>query len=120
MFVSPINRTDRQLPDQIQDLYDGVGMLVNALNEERDTRATRTVYAGSAASGTVAVDDALRGGHIFLAVIGGVPTLAVKYGQSIAARGGNKDTTVSLTATVNGETMTYSASGTLEALILIL
>ena len=120
MFISPINRTDRKLPDQIQDLYDGVGGLVNALNAERDTRATRTVYAGSAASGTAAVDDALRGGHLFLAVIGGVPTLAVKYGQSIAARGGNNSTTVSLTATVNGETMTYSASGTLDALILIL
>lgn len=120
IFEKPINRTGRNLPEQIQALYDGVGTLVEQLNTERATRATGAAYTGSAPNGTAAVGDDIRGGRIYMAVIGGVPVLAVRYENKIAARGGDNTTTVSLSATLAAGSMTFSASGTLDALFVIL
>ena len=120
IFEKPINRTGRNLPEQVQALYDGVGVLVEQLNTERATRATGTAYTGSAATGTAAVGDDILGGRIYIAVIGGVPALAVRYENKIAARGGDNATAVSLSATLAAGVMTFSASGTLDALIVIL
>lgn len=124
IFDKPINRTGRNLPEQVQALYDDVGTLVEQLNTERATRATGAAYTGSAASGTAAVGDDILGGRVYIAVIGGVPTLAVryenKYENKIAARGGDNTTTVSLSATLAAGSMTFSASGTLDALFVIL
>ena len=120
IFEKPINRTGQDLPEQVQALYDGVGTLVEQLNTERATRATGAAYTGSAASGTAAVGDDIRGGRVYIAVIGGVPTLAVRYENKIAARGGDNATAVSLSATLAAGAMTFSASGTLDALIVIL
>ena len=72
----------------------------------------------------MSVGDDIRGGRIYMAVIGGVPVLAVryenKYENKIAARGGDNTTTVSLSATLAAGSMTFSASGTLDALFVIL
>ena len=62
----------------------------------------------------------LYAGNELNAVIGGVPTLAVRYENKIAARGGDNATAVSLSATLAAGGMTFSASGTLDALIVIL
>ena len=35
IFEKPINQTERNLPEQVQALYDGVGVLVEQLNTER-------------------------------------------------------------------------------------
>lgn len=119
-FEKPINRTARALPEQVQALYDGVGALVEQLNSERAAQATAAAYTGNTATGVTAVGDDILGGHVYIAVIGGVPTLAVRYENKIAARGGNNTATVSLSATLAAGAMTFSASGTLDALIVIL
>ena len=116
----PINRTALGLPEQIQTLYDCVGALVEQLNSEQATRASATAYTGGTATGTAAVGNDILGGHIYIAVIGGVPALAVRYGNKIAARGGNNTTVASLSATLAAGVMTFSASDTLDALIVIL
>lgn len=120
IFDKPINKTEQGLSEQVQALYDGVGTLVEQLNTERTTRAAGAAYTGSAASGTAAVGDDILGGRVYIAVIGGVPTLAVRYENKIAARGGNNATAVSLSASLAAGVMTFSASGTLDALIVIL
>ena len=120
IFEKPINRTGQGLPMQVQALYDGVGVLIEQLNTERATRATATAYTGTASSGTVSVGDDILGGRVYMAVIGGVPVLAARYENKIAARGGDNATTVSLGATLAAGKMTFTASGTLDALFVIL
>lgn len=120
IFEKPINRTGQSLPMQVQALYDGVGTLVEQLNAERAARATAAAYTGTAKSGTVSVGDDILGGRIYMAVIDDVPVLAARYENKIAARGGDNTTTVSLSATLAAGSMTFSASGTLKALFVIL
>lgn len=120
IFEKPINRTGQALPTQVQALYDGVGTLVEQLNTERATRATAAAYTGTVPSGTVPVGDDILGGRIYMAVIGGVPVLAARYENRIAARGGDSATVVSFSAALAAGEMTFTASGKLDALFVIL
>ena len=119
LFQKPQYDSEKKLGENLSTLFDSVARLVEDMNRERTDGNLMVVYSGNVSSGTVTVPLDTVGYTLFIAVIGGVPTLAVQHGGMIAGRGGNAVTATYLTATVAGTQMTFEASGTLEKLIVL-
>lgn len=119
LFQKPRYDSEKKLGENLSALFDSVARLIEDMNRERTDGNLKVVYSGNVSSGTVTVPLDTVGYTLFIAVIGGIPTLAVQHGGIIAARGGNAATVTYLTATVAGTQMTFEASGTLEKLIVL-
>lgn len=120
MLEKPCFQNDKSVSENVEALYEGICAMVETMNRERATSARNVVYSGTVASGTATVSTDTSGHVLFVAVIGGVPTLAVLSDGVLAARGGNKDSEASLTGTVLGAQLTFSASAPLQKLIVII
>lgn len=120
LFSKPQYDDSKKLNENVKNLFNGVSKMVEQMNRERSTGNAQIVYSGTTSSGTAAVPLETICYSLFIAIIGGVPTLAVQYGGVIAARGGDKANTRTLTGTIKGTTFTFDASDTLDKLIVLL
>lgn len=119
LHEKPLYRDEKDLQTNVRALFENTGKLVDALNGDRTTSAMKVIYGGTVSSGTATVPLETAGYRLFLAVIGGVPTLAVQHEGVLAARGGNAETETAMTATIYGGKMTFSATSSLDKLIVI-
>lgn len=120
LYEKALYNDEKDLQANVRKLFENTGKLVDALNGDRTTSAANVIYSGTVSSGTVTVPLETAGHRLFVAVIGGVPTLAALSDGVLAARGGNAETETALTATVYGNKMTFSSSAVLEKLIVVI
>lgn len=119
LFSKPV-MTGKSAEEHIRDLYVYLDDLIETLNKERSTSYLQVLYTGSAASGTVSAPETVYLGRLFIAVIGGVPILAVRNENMICGRGGGTENEATMSLTLTGKNMTFTATAALEKLILIL
>lgn len=115
-FESPIFDNGKSLSKNVEELFCGVGTIANQLNEERSTKADKVIFANGDPSGTVTVPLETARYRVFIAVIYGVPVLCALYKGMLSGRGNDEY----ISGTLAGTTLTYSASGMLNALIAIM
>lgn len=120
LYDKPRYADDKSTDDNLREMYNYTATLVEGINRDKSTSARKAVYAGTTSSGTVTLPADAMGGTLFVAVIGGVPCLAVCHEGALCARGGNADTEVYMTATLRGTTLSFSASHALRKLIVLL
>lgn len=120
MYRKAIYQKDKGTQANVEEIFAAVGSLVDDLNGDGATSADNVIYSGTVSSGTATVPLETAGHKVFVAVIGGVPTLAALSDGVLAARGGNAETETALTATVYGNKMTFSSSAVLEKLIVVI
>lgn len=120
LLAKPVISGGNSTEERIRNLYTYLNDFIETLNKERSTAHLQVLYAGSVLSGTVPAPEAVYAGHLFMAVIGGVPIAAVRHDNLICGRGGDAGTEAALTLNLTGRNMTFSATAVLEKLILIL
>ena len=120
LFEKPHYDSEIDLKRNMENMYSSFGRFIEQMNRERSTGNLPVIYSGTVSSGTVAVPQDIAGHSLMIAVIGGVPVIAVQYGGKIAARGGDASTAANLSATIAGTQMTFSASASLDKLIILL
>ena len=111
-FKSPFYDKKKPLAENVEELFGNMAEMSAMLNAERSTKTDNIIFANGGTSGTVTVPLDSSRYRLLIAVVGGKPRLCALYKGKL-----NGD---DVSGTIAGTTMTYSASGTLDALIAII
>lgn len=115
-FNSPLYNKDKSLSQNVEELFNGMGDMARALNKERASSARNVIFANGASSGTATVPLDTARHTLLLAVIGGTPVLCALYNGTLNGYGYGEH----ISGTLAKTSLEYSASGTLDALIVIM